>query len=146
MKNIPYQLSEGLFLEASGKLLPWFKSLHQITKKGGKPLPEKGKTSQLFWKNDVVFDGLEVSVRAIQRDEGMFFIDILHGKEFDAVQKEYEFVLSVLVEKFGGFTETGTNDGHPFSRWRWGNICLNLTIGERFMDYIALSISNGAIK
>jgi hypothetical protein len=146
MDNIPYQLSEGLFLEASGKLLPWFKSLHQITKKGGKPLPEKGKTSQLFWKNDVVFDSLEVSVSAVQQGEGMFFLNIQHGKEFESVQSEYEFILGVLTKKFGGSTETGNNDGYPFSRWLWGDIRLNLTIAERFMEYIALSISKGVIK
>ena len=146
MDNIPYQLSEGLFLEASGKLLPWFKSLHQITKKGGKPLPKKGKASQLFWEKDVIFDGLEVSVRAMQRGEGMFFLDIQHKKEFETVQKEYEFIYGVLAKKFGSSSETGIYDDYPFSRWRWGDICLNLTIGERFIEYIALSISNGAIK
>lgn len=73
MESVPYKLSEGKYLENSGKVLPWFESFHQITKMGGKPLPEKGKTSQLFWEQETIFDDLVVSIQAMQQGNGIFF-------------------------------------------------------------------------
>lgn len=146
MESVPYKLSEGLYLEGSGQVLPWFKSLHQITIMGGKPLPEKGKTSQLFWEQETIFDDLVVSIQAMQQGNGIFFLQPKNQVQADSAQIEYDQVKSALLSKFGSPTEVGENDGYPFTRWSWGNICMSLTIAERFMDYVSLSVSNGVIK
>ena len=146
MESVPYKLSEGLYLEGSGKVLPWFKSLHQITKMGGKPLPEKGKTNQLFWEQETVFDDLVVSIQAMQQGNGIFFLHPKIQVQADSARKEYEQVKGTLLSKFGSPTEVGENDGYPYARWFWGNICVSLTIAERFMDYVSLSVSNGVMK
>ena len=147
MQNIPYRLSEGLFLEDSGTLLPWFKSLHQITKKGGKPLVQNKRISKIHWECDSIFDGIESAIEAHESGNGIFFLSIKYDKEFDSVEKEYDCILSVLVKKFGDPYEIGVGDyNYPFSRWRWGDICLSLIIAERFVDYVALSVSNRVIK
>lgn len=54
--------------------------------KGGKPLPEKGKRTQLFWEADAVFDGMNVSVRAMDRGLGIFFLDLKSGEKFEPSQ------------------------------------------------------------
>lgn len=145
MNNPPYRLSEGLFLEGSGKLLPWYESLHQITKMGGKPFPEKGKATHLVWESDSIFGGLNVSIQANQQGKGIFFIDIKHENKHESVKKEYESAIQTLKEKLGEPNESGSNNGYPWVRWRWGKICINITIAERFMDYVAFSISNNVI-
>lgn len=147
MNSVPYGLSKGLLLEESGELLPWFNSLHQITKKGGKPLPAKGRTSQLFWESETVFGGLRVSVQAIQRgSSGIFFLDIKHSKIFESAKDEYEYDVGLLKEKFGEPVDTGSSDGYPWVRWKWDGVTLNLGVAERFVDYVALSISKGAVE
>jgi len=146
MKPVPYKLSEGLYLESSGKILPWYKSLHQITKMGGKPLPEKGKTNQLFWKQETIFGGMNVSIQAMQQGNGIFFLSPKNKDNADSAETEYEQVKHELVSKFGAPDEAVEKDGYPYTRWFWGDVCLSLTIAERFMDYVALSVSNGVIK
>lgn len=146
MTNAPYRLSEGLLLEESGNLLPWFRSLQQITNKGGNPLPEKGKRSQLFWEAEKVFGGLNVSIQAMERGSGIFFLDLRHGRKFECAKEEYEADLEILKGKFGEPTDAGDDEGYPWARWRWGDVCLNLALAERFMDYVALSVSKGVIE
>jgi len=147
MNYAPYRLSEGLVLEESGSLLPWFRSLEQLAGKGGKPLPEKGKHTQLFWETDAVFGGMNVSVQAMERGLGIFFLDLKNGEKFESAKLEYEAVLQILKAKFGEPAEAGSDDyGYPWVRWRWGEVCVNLALAERFMDYVALSVSNGVVS
>jgi hypothetical protein len=146
MGNPPYRLSEGLFLEDKGKLLPWYKSLHQLAKKGGKSSPNKSKVTQIAWDSESILGGLKVSIQAYQQGNGIFFIDLKHLTNYESVQKEYESTVETLKEKLGEPNESGFNFGYPWVRWRWGKICINITIAERFMDYVAFSISNDVIK
>ena len=147
MDEPPYRLSEGLVLEDSGSLLPWFSSLEQITGKGGKPLPEKGKRTRLFWEAEAVFGGMKVSIQAMERGLGIFFLDLKSGEKFESARLEYEAVLQILKAKFGDPVEKGDDDyGYPWVRWRWGEVCLNLALAERFMDYVALSVSKRVIS
>lgn len=145
MLGAPYNLSKGLCLEKSGTLLPWFQSLHQITKLGGKPLPEKGKVTQLFWEEETVLGGLHVSVLAMPHGSGIFYLTP-KDRDFSSAQEEFSFLLSTLSSRLGNAHEPGETDSYPWVRWRWNGICLNLAIGERFVDYVALSVSNGVIK
>lgn len=145
MSGAPYNLSDGLRLEKAGVLLPWFGSLHQITKLGGKPLPEKGKVTQLFWEDEAVLGGLHVSVLAMSQGSGIFFLTP-KGRDFASAQEEFSSIISILSDRLGDSHESGETDGYPWARWRWNDVCLNLAIGERFVDYVALSVSNGVIK
>jgi len=147
MSYAPYRLSEGLVLEESENLLPWFRSLEEITRKGGKPHPEKGKRTQLYWEAETVFGGIKVSIQAMERGLGIFFLDLKNGQQFESAEHEYDAVLQMLKAKFGDPTEVGNDEyGYPWARWRWGEICLSLALAERFMDYVALSVSNGVIS
>ena len=150
MNKIPYHLSEGLFLETSGKLLPWYKSLHQLAKKGGKPRHSNGRTSALYWDNEIIFGGLNASIKAMESGEGLFFIQLKLDKKFESsktVRPEYDYILDTLIQRFGATSETGVNDiKKPFSYWMWGNICLSLQIGDRFVEYVALSVRKTALN
>ena len=142
MNNIPYQLRDGLYLENTNKLLPWYKSLYQITKNGGQPKHGGGRTVELYWKNEKIFNGMQVSIKAVERDLGLFFIDIKHKKKFSSTKDEFENTLIILTKKFGSPDYNGVKDSYPWSRWEWGNIYVNIQIVERFVDYVSLTISN----
>ena len=145
MLDAPYNLTNGLCLEQSGALLPWFQSLHQITKLGGKPSPGKGRVTQLFWEQETVLGGLQVSILAMSRGSGIFFLTPI-DRFFPSAQEEFSSLLLTLNNRLGEPHESGETEGYPWVRWRWGDICLNLAIGERFVDYMALSVSKGVIK
>lgn len=145
MSEAPYKLSEGLWLEKAGLLIPWFSSLGEINGLGGSRLPEKGKASQLFWDNESVLSGLAVAIQAFPRGAGTFHLT-RRGTTFSSAQEEYPATLSELTKRFGQPHETKTENSYPVNRWRWEDICLTLTMGERFMDYVALSVSKGVTK
>ena len=142
----PYRLSEGLYLEKSGVLLPWFQSLHQITKIGGKPLPMKGKVTQLFWESESVLEGLEVDIQAMSYGSGLFNLTHKGETSFKSAQDEYESTLAELKSRFGEPHESGAEGAYPWVRWRWEDVCLSLVIGERFVDYVAMSVSKAVVK
>jgi len=145
MQNVPYQLENGLFLEEAGVLLPWFKSLNQITKRGGKPLPIKGKTTQLYWESEKVFGGLNVAVQAMERGSGMFFLNLKSDLLFSSAKEEY-FAISIILEKlFGHPHSEGITEGYPWKRWFYGNVCVSLALAERYVDYVAFSVSKDVI-
>lgn len=147
MADLPFHVSDGLFLEQSGILLPWFKRLHEITKKGGKPLPEKGRTTQLFWASESVFGGLQVSVQALPYGSGLFHLTQTSKTDFTSAQHEFSVLLTQLSNRFGEPHESDDSEQqYPISRWRWGDICLSLLVAERFLDYAALSLSKGVIR
>jgi hypothetical protein len=77
---------------------------------------------------------------------GIYHLTYKGGVSFSSAQEEYSFLLSALRERFGEPHASGSTEGYPWVRWRWGDVCLNLTIGERFMDYAALSVSKGVIR
>jgi hypothetical protein len=145
MQDVPYQLEEGLFLENSEILLPWFRSLNQISKRGGKPLPEKGKTTQLFWESENVFGGICASILAMEKGCGIFFLSPKNLGSFNSAQEEYKALSAALNKRFGEPHKLGEDEGYPWQRWVWGEVCVNLAIGERFMDYVALSVSKRVI-
>lgn len=145
MVDAPYNLSQGLSLEKSGALLPWFQSLHQITKLGGKPLPEKGQVTQLFWEDESVLGGLNASVLAMPKGSGIFFLT-QKKRDFSSAQEEFSALSTILKDRLGAAHESGETEDYPWLRWRWSDVCLNLVIGERFVDYVALSVSNGVIQ
>lgn len=99
MNSIPYQLSDGLFLESSNQLLPWYKNLFQITKKGGKPKHGNGKTTELFWESERVLGDLQVSITAMDRGLGIFFLDIKQEKELASAPEKYNSMLFLLEER-----------------------------------------------
>ncbi len=110
-------------------------------------MPTKGRTSQLFWESETVLGGLRVSVQAMQRgSSGIFFLDIKHPKKFGSAKEEYEYDVGLLKEKFGEPTKTGSSEGYPWVRWKWDGITLNLGVADRFMEYVAFSLSKGAIE
>lgn len=146
MNYVPYRLSEGLVLEKTGKLLPWFRSLAEITRKGGRPYPEKGKRTKLCWEDEIVFGDIKANIEAMEFGLGVFAINIKNEQKFESVKKEYDAILHLLIDKFGTPTELGKNEyGYPWVRWRWGHICLGLAIAERFVDYVYLSVSNKVV-
>jgi hypothetical protein len=139
MTNIPFQLSEGLFLHKSQKLIPWYESPSELSE-------IEGYAGQSCWENEIVFEDLKVSVQAMEAGNGMFFLIVTGKNKAKSVLQEYEQLLAKLTGKFGEPSEDGYDDGSPYSRWRWGSICLNITIGEHFSEYVALSVSNGVIR
>ena len=121
-------------------------SLHQITKLGGKPLPKKGKVTQLFWDSETVLGGLQVAVQAMAYGTGIFYLTSKKDRSFNSAQEEYASVLVELLDRFGKPHKCGETDGYPWVRWHWGDVCLNLAIGERFVDYVVFSVSKGVIE
>ncbi len=82
----------------------------------------------------------------MERGLGIFYLDIIQDKEFTSAQEEYNSTLITLIEKLGKPTSTGTTKGHPWSRWHWGEIYVSITIAERLVDYVSLTISNAVVK
>ena len=93
-----------------------------------------------------MFGGVNASIQAMERGSGIFFLDLKHGRKFESAKKEYEAALEVLKGRFGEPTEVGEDEGYPWVRWKWGDVCMNLALAERFMDYVALSVSKGVIE
>lgn len=146
MEDLPYRLNEGLQLEQSDQVVPWFKSLNQITKRGGKPSPEKGKTQMLVWPSETVFSDIPVYVKAMPRYSGMFFLTINHETKFGNAKEEYKYTVNIFTNKLGQPSEAGVEPhyNYPWCQWSWGTISLMVSIQERFVDYVSISLTNGA--
>jgi hypothetical protein len=146
MENLPYRLNEGLKLEQSDQIVPWFKSLNQITKRGGKPSPDKGKTQMLVWPSETVFNDISVFVKAMPRNSGIFLLTINHEADFRNAKEEYKYTVNLFTNKFGQPTEAGVEPEYhyPWCHWNWGAISLKVSITERFVDYVSIALTNEA--
>lgn len=100
----------------------------------------------MYWGAESVFGGINVSIQAIEQGLGIFFLELEHSRKFESAKEEYEADLDILKEKFGNPADVGEDNGYPWARWKWGDVCLNLALAERFMDYVALSVSKGVIE
>ncbi len=139
MGSVPYGLSEGLFLEDSLKLIPWFNNFRQIQSFWRCLLP---KPAYLYWDSESIFGGLKVSVTAYEN--GLFHIGL--KDTFNHAKHEYEATIEIIKGKLGEPHENGNNEdvyaSYPWVRWTWGSVRINITIAERFMEYVTFSISN----
>ena len=109
-------------------------------------MPPKGKATQLFWDSETVFGGLHMAVQAMAYGSGIFYLTRKKDRSFNSAQEEYASVLVELKDRFGKSHKSGETDGYPWARWHWGDVCLNIAIGERFVDYVVLSVSKGVIE
>ena len=146
MQDSITSLAEGLYLENSKVLIPWFKNLNEIAGLGGEKIQKHEKFTQLFWPDEKVFGGLSVSVQAYNNKNGIFHLTYKPENEFKSAEVELSAIFEILKDRFGNPNVQGVEEEHPFYRWQAEKICINLTIAERFMYYVSLSVSNGVVK
>ncbi len=145
--DIPFRLSEGLYLEESDQLLPWVPSLHQLTKRGGSPTMVKGGISKIDWKPEIVFGGLKVEIQARMHEYPFFSLMRIRINPYKTTIEEYDANFLELKNIFGLPHELGkTEYDNPWVKWHFEKITISLGIAEHFMDYVTFVISKKWVK
>jgi hypothetical protein len=137
----PFRLSEGLFLERSGVLLPWDAELRDLRGMGA----PRSAGPYLLWEGERFLGGLagSVSVHMGVPDPLVFFLQCVPpGPARDV----YPDMRSTLEERFGSPHSAEVDEqlwapeGYPWVQWCWGDVGLSLRIQERFGEALVVCV------
>ncbi len=154
MSNLPYKLSEGIFLENTGVLIPWNASLMDL-KKIGKPKIQKDADSlTLYWQkehlwlgglttyfNTTFFDSkyaLRLSNdKYTNHNLSLEFINFSTPDAGKSPRTEFERVKEHITNRLGQATADykDKNLGLPLVEWHIQGILIVFMVFERFGEY-----------
>ena len=149
MTVTPFHLDEGLFLERRQVLLPWSKNVEALALVGQPEQNQSHKEIHLSWKQETVLGGLAADIW-FRSGRQLFNIEATIGSNSISARDEYATILAHLTSQISPphistFNEDVFGNTYPRSVWDFGPVKISLVVGERFMEYVALTVSSESI-
>ena len=143
IRELPFQLSKGFFLERRQVLLPWNSKVKQLFYIGTPDAIERTGTVFLDWRYDRCLDGLPATVHAQLRRSQKFrevqLMTCLPQIDFTA-HVNFERVNKHLISIFGEPDRISTIMDFPIYEWIGEQLEISHFIFERFGEYCVLKI------
>jgi len=154
MSNLPHRLSEGIFFEDTGILLPWKKSLKDLRKIGKPKIRKETDKVHLYWQEEHLWlDGLRSNFNTtffdsnyaidlaknehINQNLSMELINFSTSDGAKSPRQEFERVKTHMIGVFGQptFYSDDYKFGLPLAEWHIQEILLAFMVFERFGEY-----------
>jgi hypothetical protein len=154
MPNLPYRLSDGIFFEDTGILLPWNASLKDLRKIGKPKIRKEADKTHLYWQEEHLWlDGLRAYFNTtffdskyaiglarsehINQNLSMGLINFSTSDGAKSPRLEFERVKAHLMRTLGQptFFAEDYKFGLPLVEWHIQEILLVFMVFERFGEY-----------
>lgn len=154
MPRLPHRLSEGIFFEDAGILLPWNASLKDLRKIGKPKIQKEADKVHLYWQEEHPWlDGLRAHFNTTLHDSkyaiglaksehinqnlSMELINFSTSDGAKLPRQEFERVKAHITGVFGQptFYAEDYKYGLPLAEWHVQEILIVFMVFERFGEY-----------